>query len=117
MKIKIYRTVDVEVSVGEGRPLELCEDVQFEISGQEALDAVLADTEVVTDSLDLAVSAMAFRRAINRIAAFIDAVPADVIADLSPEARRVITRWLEGTAKRFSVPAPAQTGVSGAVAP
>lgn len=85
--MKIARVVDIDVSVGESRRLRIQEEVEFDISAEEAAAAVLA-----ADSL---------AQVLNGFAAFLKNVPDAEIDKRSPEFRRTVVTFLERAARRF----------------
>lgn len=92
--MKISREVDIRVTVGE-RSMRIQDDLEILLSAEEAVAAVFHGAEgKPMDDFHLKVL-------INNFAQFIKAVPAETIANLSPEARRLVAGFLEGTARRF----------------
>lgn len=107
--MKITRDIDIRVTLGE-RSLRIQDDIDIVLSAEEAVASVFAGAEGhMADDYQLKVL-------LNNFAQFIKAVPDETIAKLSPEARRVLVGFLEGTAKRFYERAP-EPVLSGAIEP
>jgi len=93
--MKIKRWVDIDARIGDGRTVRLQEEIEFEISGAEAMMSVFADSE------GREVTERNLKALLNNFAAFIKNVPDAEIARLSPELRLMVVGFLEGSAKRF----------------
>ena len=90
--MKIARVVDIDVSVGESRRLRIQEEVEFDISAEEAAAAVLGDNSL--------------GRVLNGFAAFLKNVSDAEIDERSPEFRRTVATFLESAARRFDEKEP-----------
>ena len=93
--MKIQRIVDIDVRVGEGRSLRIQDEVEFDLTAEEAVAAALS-----TDGLD---GHFGLKRFLNNFASFLKRVPDAYIEKLSPEVRMMIADYLDAAAKRFHV--------------
>lgn len=91
--MKIQRIVDIDVRVGEGRGLQIQDEVEFDLTAEEAVAAALS-----SEGLD---GHFGLSRFMNNIAAALGRVPDAYIEKLSPEARMIIAGYLDAAAKRF----------------
>jgi hypothetical protein len=69
-------------------------EIEIEISGEEAVQAILGDEEGWTPRQLL-------MRAVNNLAAFFKKLPDTIIAELHDEQRKLIADFLEEQARRF----------------
>jgi hypothetical protein len=91
--MKIERTAEIHVCIGDGRMRKLEEEVSFEISGEEIMRTLHGEFNCETEHQ--------LKTAVNLFAQFVKAVPDEMIEGLSSEARTMISNFLDGTAKRF----------------
>jgi hypothetical protein len=69
-------------------------EVEIEISGEEAVNAILGDQEGWTPRQLL-------MRAVNNLASFFKKLPDTIVAELNSEQRKLITDFFEDQARRF----------------
>lgn len=92
--MKIKRDIDLRFRIGDNS-LRIEDEVDILISAEEAVAAVFAGVEgKEVDEYHLKVL-------LNSFSQFIKAVPDETIAKLTPDARRLVAGFLQGTSKRF----------------
>lgn len=95
--MKLSRIVDVNVRVGEGRSLQMQEEVFFALTGEEAVQAVFSDTE------GLEATKQNLKYLLNNFATFLNHVPDAEIEKLEPKVREMICTYLNAACARFEL--------------
>ena len=93
--MKIQRIVDIDVRVGEGRSLRIQDEVEFDLTAEEAVAAALSN--------DGFGGHFGLSRFLNNFADFLKRVPDADIEKLSPQVRMMVAGYLDAAAKRFHV--------------
>ena len=90
----VRKPVDIEVRIENSHALRLQEEIELEIDGREAAQAILGDGPLLPTQSDL-------KYLLNRVGAFIKGVGDEEIARMTPEVRAMVADFLRSQAARF----------------